>query len=506
MATKRSLPVPLAAAPRATEAQGPTKPSTDATDSAALLEAVRALLKEDMSAFSYNGYIAPLMPGPLSFYLKGETERLSWQLYATTAFLADWVTTHYGDELRARIAALLGRPTSSIDLRIVERPADTLPAGTLPADTLPAVVEPELPAARKKALPSGVVALQPRQSHQRPRLEPRYTFETFVTGPGSRMAYAAANSVAEKPGALYTPLFIFGSTGLGKTHLLHAAGHEILARHPHKRVALLSAEQWVNEFIESAHNKAFESFRRRFRDDVDVLLVDDIQFLAGKHQSQDEFFHTFNVLHEQHKQVIVTSDRYPHDIPGLEDRLKSRLQWGLVCDIKPPDVETRRQIIMRRAIDFGCALPQEVVDFVASSVSTSVRALEGALTRLVAWSQLTQEPVSLDEAREQLRGTLDAGKHSPMSVSRIIEVTARYFGMQPAALTGPSRERRTTRARQLAMYIARQRLQLSLPELGRAFGNRDHTTALASVRKVETLLGSDAGIQVEVQRLEQALF
>ena len=351
-----------------------------------------------------------------------------------------------------------------------------------------------------------VVSLPPPRRNPGRRLDPRYTFDSFITGPGSRMAFSAATSVAERPGARYSPLFLFGATGLGKTHLLHAVGHEILARHPHQRVALLSAEQWVNEFIADAHDKKFDAFRKRFRDDVDVLLIDDIQFLAGKTQSQDEFFHTFNALYESHKQIVVTSDRYPHEIAGLEERLKTRLQWGLVCDVQPPDADTRRSILARKAVDLGCALPHDVLEYVAASVTTSVRALEGALTRLVAWSQLTREPLTLEDARTQLRPTLMAGAQSPLSVGRVIEVVATYHGMRAKDLMGPSRQRQVTRARHIAMFLARTHLQMSLPELGRAFGGRDHTTVLASVAKIDGLRQDDASLQALLGRLEQTLF
>jgi chromosomal replication initiator protein len=463
------------------------------------------------------------------------------------------VKTHYGRALQECAAALLGRPPKDITLRILERPASTLPPTALPTTTLPTAAQLEAPHSSQAAAtmlpqPAGltmlpqaasatmwpqqaaparvdrtpstppmslagrdgaVVPLVPTRSRTSlpgRRLDPRYTFDSFVVGAGSRMAFSAAMSVAERPGARYSPLFIFGSTGLGKTHLLHAIGHEILARHPQQRVALMSAEQWVNEFIETAHDKRFEAFRKRFRDDVDVLLIDDIQFLAGKSQSQDEFFHTFNALYEAHKQIVVTSDRYPHEIAGLEDRLKTRLQWGLVADVRPPDAETRRQILTRKAVDLGCALPNEVLDFVASSITTSVRALEGALTRLVAWSQLTREPLSVDEAREQLKATLQAGAASPLSIARIIDVVATYHGMRAKDLTGPSRQRQITRARQIAMFLARQHLQMSLPELGRAFGGRDHTTVLASVQKIDQSRGDDASLQALLAKLEQTLF
>jgi chromosomal replication initiator protein len=519
-------PRPIAPA-RVTPVDSDAAPGPDAS-AAELLAAITEPLRGEMSLFAWRGFLEPLLPGDLDVSDDG---RVSLSIFAPSAFLADWVTTHYGRALQERAAALLGRRAHDVVVQIVERPASTrptpstmLPTAALPTTSLSASPSPSSrpdeyrrtstptttpPATvgdsgRGSIIPIGSTRSRPTAPGR--RLDPRYTFESFVVGPGSRMAYSAAMNVAERPGARYSPLFIFGATGLGKTHLLHAVGHEILARHPQQRVALLSAEQWVNEFIETAHDKRFEAFRRRFRDDVDVLLIDDIQFLAGKTQSQDEFFHTFNALYEAHKQIVVTSDRYPHEIAGLEDRLKTRLQWGLVTDVRPPDAETRRQILTRKAVDLGCALPTEVLEFVAASITTSVRALEGALTRLVAWSQLTREPLSLEEAREQLKATLQAGASSPLSVGRIIDVVATYHGMRAKDLTGPSRQRQITRARQIAMFLARRHLQMSLPELGRAFGDRDHTTVLASVQKIELTRGADASLQALLSKLEQTLF
>jgi chromosomal replication initiator protein len=510
----------------------------DGGDEAAahLLNAIREPLRAQMSLFAWRGFLEPLMPGGL---VEQHDGTLVLTVFAPSTFLADWVRDHYGPALTTAVGGALGRAPSTCRVQLVARPMSTLPQQALPtastwpmpADQLP----PEAPTLLSQpASPS--VTLLPQASTQLPqraptpstrhgerhgdvvalptpqrrapgrRLDPRYTFDSFVTGPGTRMAFSASSSVAERPGARYSPLFLFGPTGLGKTHLLHAVGHEILARHPQQRVALLSAEQWVNEFISDAHDKKFDAFRKRFRDDIDVLLIDDIQFLAGKAQSQDEFFHTFNALYESHKQIVVTSDRYPHEIAGLEERLKTRFQWGLVCDVQPPDADTRRAILSRKAVDLGCALPTDVLDFVAGSVTTSVRALEGALTRLVAWSQLTREPITLDEARTQLRPTLQAGAASPLSVGRIIEVVATYHGMRSKDLMGPSRQRQVTRARHIAMFLARQHLQMSLPELGRAFGGRDHTTVLASVSKIEAGRHEDASLQALLGRLEQTLF
>lgn len=485
-----------------------------AETAAQLLPALLAPLREQMSLFAFRGFLEPLLPGTLE--LDDDVAHLT--LWAPSVFLADWVSDHYRPALEERAQALLGR---RVAVAIVERPAtlqsalDIDLASAAAADASVDVsidtadVDADAPAADVvgRADRGRVVALAPRRTEVKGRrLDHRYTFDSFVAGKGNQMAFSAAWSVSERPGARYSPLFLFGPTGLGKTHLLHAIGHEILTRHPTLRVASLSAEQWVNEFIQGAHEKRFEAFRRRYRDDIDVLLIDDIQFLAGKAQSQDEFFHTFNALYESHKQIVVTSDRYPHEIAGLEDRLKTRFQWGLVCDVRPPDADTRRAILLKKAVDLGCALPLDVADFVSASITTSVRALEGALVRLSAWSQLAREPLTLEIAKDQLRGVLASGAHSPVTAMRVIDVVAAYHGMRPKDLTGPSRQRQVTRARQIAIWLCRHHLQMSLPELGRAFGGRDHTTALASVQKIDGLLVDDAGLKAVMARLEQSLF
>ncbi len=496
-------------------------------NAASLLPVLLAPLRAEMSLFAFRGFLEPLLPGALVMDAIGENALLT--LWAPSAFLADWVRDHYGVALTAGARALLGR---AVTVSITERPATLQPAadaglGPFTADRAFAPPDPSgdddgpVSAADEplgETTPQVEARILPLPSVRRPlpeprgtssararRLDPRYTFDSFVAGGGNQMAFSAAWSVAERPGARYSPLFLFGPTGVGKTHLLHSIGHEILTRHSQLRVASLTAEQWVNDFIQGAHEKRFDAFRRRFRDDIDVLLIDDIQFLAGKSQSQDEFFHTFNALYEAHKQIVVTSDRYPHEIAGLEDRLKTRFQWGLVADVRPPDADTRRAILVRKASDLGCALPNDVADFVSSSISTSVRALEGALMRLLAWSQLTREPLTLHDAREQLSAMLQAGVQSPVSAGRVIDVVAAYHGMRPKDLTGPSRQRQVTRARQIALWLCRQHLQMSFPDLGRAF-HRDHTTALASVQKISDLLQSDAGIKAVVARLEQSLF
>ncbi len=509
-------------APEHTPPRGVPTPADDSAGEAArLLGAVLERMAQRMSFFAFRGFLEPLRPRSLVQPAQGRTELV---VLAPSAFARDWARDHYGAELAEIAAAVAGRPVRVVvehDPAVYDAaPAAEAPAAEAPAAEAPAAdggqaapqtgphsaphAAPHKSAARRA--PAPVVPFVPREGRARPsRLNPKYSFDAFVTGPSNRMAFAACTAVAELPGARYSPLFLFGGTGLGKTHLLHAIGHEALQRHPQMRVVYLSAEQWVNEYIHDIHERRFDEFRRRYRDGCDLLLIDDVQFLAGKNASQDEFFHTFNALHETHKQIVVTSDRYPHEIAGLEERLKTRLQWGLVADVQPPEIETRIAILEQKAHTLGCALPLDVAEYLASHITTSIRELEGALVRLSAFSSITREPITLSQAKDQLRPVL-ATRSAEVTVARVIEVVAAYYGLRSKDLTGPSRQRQVTRARQVAMYLVRQQLGRSLPEIGRCFGDRDHTTVLASVKKIDLLKEGDAGVQAVLSRLSQSLF
>lgn len=479
-----------------------------APEAAVLLTAVLEKMAERMSLFSFRGHLEPLRPRELR-QGPGGVELVA---LAPTVFARDWARDHYRAELSEVASTLAGAPVQVV---VEHEPslysvAEGVPAAELLATAEPARPAPSVAAAGNDAAPAPeprsapVVAFRPREARSS-RLNPKYTFESFVTGPSNRMAFAACTAVAEHPGAQYSPLFLFGGTGLGKTHLLQAIGNEVLARHPHLRVVYLSAEQWVNEYISDLHGRRFDDFRRRYRDGCDVLLIDDVQFLAGKNASQDEFFHTFNALYEAHKQIVVTSDRYPHEIAGLEERLKTRLQWGLVADVQPPEIETRIAILQQKAHALGCALPLDVAEYLSSHITTSIRELEGALVRLSAFSLIMREPITLEQAKEQLRPVL-AMRGAEVTIGRVIDVVAAYYGLRSKDVVGPSRQRQVTRARQVAMYLVRHHLGRSLPEIGRAFGDRDHTTVLASVTKIHGLKDTDAGVQAVLARLSQSLF
>jgi len=321
------------------------------------------------------------------------------------------------------------------------------------------------------------------------RLNPKYTFDTFVVGASNQFAHAAARAVAESPAHSYNPLFLYGGVGLGKTHLLHAIGHRIRERHPQLRIQYLTAEQFVNQLINSIRFKSTHSFRERYRS-IDVLLVDDIQFLANKERTQEEFFHTFNTLYTSQKQIVLSSDSSPRNIPSIEERLRSRFEWGLIADIQPPDLETKVAILRRKADLDEIDLPDDVALFVANQVKTNVRELEGLLTRVAAFASLTGRPLSLELARETLRDILPEGGRRP-SAAEIIKFVARHYGLKVGEIKSKSNAKQIAFPRQVAMYLCKQLTDLSYPEIGRQFNDKHHSTVMYSVEKIDTLRSGD---------------
>jgi len=315
------------------------------------------------------------------------------------------------------------------------------------------------------------------------RLNPKYMFETFVIGSSNRFAHAAAVAVAESPAKAYNPLFIYGSSGLGKTHLLHAIGHYASQLGNARAVRYVSTEEFTNDFINSVRDDKSSAFQRRYRD-VDVLLIDDIQFLETRERTQEEFFHTFNTLHNTNKQIVITSDRSPKQLSTLEDRLRTRFEWGLLADIQPPDLETRIAILQKKAAQERLRAPADVLEFIASRISSSIRELEGALIRVTAFASLTRSPVELSLAEEVLRDFIPDGAEPQVTVDQIMASTADYFGVSLEDLRGHSRSRVLVNARQVAMYLCRELTELSLPRIGQAFGGRDHTTVMHADRKI----------------------
>ncbi len=332
------------------------------------------------------------------------------------------------------------------------------------------------------------------------RLNPKYTFETFVIGSSNRFPHAAAVAVAEAPGKSYNPLLIYGDSGLGKTHLLHAIGHYVRSLYSGAKVRYVSSEEFTNEFINAIRDDRQDRFKRRYRD-VDVLLIDDIQFLEGKIQTQEEFFHTFNTLHNANKQIVLTSDRAPKKLDEFEDRLRNRFEWGLVTDVQPPDLETRIAILRKKAAMDRLTAPPDVLEFIASKIQTNIRELEGALIRVTAFANLNKQVVDLTLAEIVLKDLIPEGGEPEITAPLIIAQTAAYFGVSIEDLTGPSRGRHLVQGRQIAMYLCRELTDLSLPKIGAQFGNRDHTTVMYADRKINQLLAERRSVFNQVSEL-----
>jgi chromosomal replication initiator protein len=332
------------------------------------------------------------------------------------------------------------------------------------------------------------------------RLNPKYIFETFVIGSSNRFAHAAAVAVAEAPGKAYNPLLIYGDSGLGKTHLLHAIGHYVRSLFSGARVRYVSSEEFTNEFINAIRDDRQDRFKRRYRD-VDVLLIDDIQFLEGKTQTQEEFFHTFNTLHNANKQIVLTSDRAPKRLEALEDRLRNRFEWGLITDVQPPDLETRIAILRKKAAMDRLTAPPDVLEFIASKIQTNIRELEGALIRVTAFANLNRQEVDMTLAEIVLKDLIPEGGEPEITHALIIAQTAAYFGVSLEDLTGPSRGRHLVMARQIGMYLCRELTSMSLPQIGREFGGRDHTTVMYADRKIRQLLAERRAVFNQVSEL-----
>lgn len=335
-------------------------------------------------------------------------------------------------------------------------------------------------------------------------LNPKYTFETFVIGSGNRFAHAASLAVAEAPAKAYNPLFIYGGVGLGKTHLMHAIGHYVLEHNPMAKVVYLTSEKFTNEFINSIRDNRPDDFRNKYRN-VDILLIDDIQFLAGKESTQEEFFHTFNTLHEENKQIIISSDRPPREIPTLEDRLRSRFEWGLITDITPPDLETRIAILRKKAKADGLDIPNEVMLYIANQIDSNIRELEGALIRVVAYSSLENKDINADLAAEALKSIIPSSKPRVITIQDIQRVVGEQFGVKLEDFSAKKRTKSIAFPRQIAMYLSRELTDFSLPKIGEEFGGRDHTTVIHAHEKISNLIKTDPQFQKQIHELENKL-
>jgi chromosomal replication initiator protein len=415
------------------------------------------------------------------------------RLRAPNRYHKEWFEDHYLPSILQDIEART-HTAYAVDFEVqeeLEGARPTLPLLEGPSDRLPA---------------SGGAPIAPPRG-----LEPRYTFDKFVVGPTNQFAHAAARMVADAPASKWNPLFIYGGVGLGKTHLLHAAGQEIHRQHPEWNITFVTCERFVTDFIGSMMNQRrqggvtlMEEFRARYRELPDVLLVDDIQFLSNKDSSQDEFFHTFNALHHAHKQIVLTCDKLPGELPGLEDRLRSRFTWGLITEIGNPDLETRVAILKRKSEIDGMPLPDDVALYIAAHVKSNVRELEGALLHVSARASVLQRPITKEFAEETLRNLI-ASAPAGLTIEAIQREVASYFDIKLHDLKGPKRHRAVAHPRMIAMYLARRLTSMSFPEIGSRFGGKDHSTVISAVRKIERLVTQDPGLRSVVGTLESHL-
>ena len=335
-------------------------------------------------------------------------------------------------------------------------------------------------------------------------LNPRYSFETFVAGPSNQLAFAAAQASASSYPPKYNPVFVCGGVGLGKTHLLHAIGHHILRTRPAAKLCYISGERFMNEYVHAIRTNQMHAFRHRYRENCDVLLVDDVQFLAGKDGTQDEFFHTFNALHDSHRQIVLTADRKPHEISDIADRLRTRFAWGLLADIEPPELEVRMAILRKKADAENIHLPDEVCLYIATSIKSNVRELEGALIRLAAYASLSRKEITLEFARETLEGSITRPPEH-LTVDSILKAVAGYYSLKVSDLKSPRRHKSIAGPRAIAMYLARTHTKESYPDLGRAFGGKHHTTVISAVEKIAKKMKEDNGLRGEINAIENNL-
>mgnify|MGYP001331189993 FL=1 len=429
-------------------------------------------LERELPEQQLNTWIRPL---------QAEESSDGLRLLAPNRFVLDWVREHYAERIQQLLAAL--RPDTHPKLVLEVGSSQRRP---------PAVrAQPATPETRSA----------PRASES--NLNPNYTFDTFVEGKSNQLARAACLQVVANPGNAYNPLFLYGGVGLGKTHLMHAVGNQLLANDPNFRVLYLHSERFVADMVKALQHNAINEFKQYYRS-VDALLIDDIQFFAGKERSQEEFFHTFNALLEGHQQIILTCDRYPKEVHGLEERLKSRFGWGLTVAIEPPELETRVAILSSKAASQGIDLPHEVAFFIAKRIRSNIRELEGALRRVIANSQFTGQPITVEFTKEALRDLL-ALQDKLVTIENIQKMVAEYYKIRVSDLHSKRRNRSITRPRQMAMALAKELTNHSLPEIGDAFGGRDHTTVLHACRKVEELRETDPRFNEDYTNLLRTL-
>jgi len=452
---------------------------------------VRARLRQEVGELAYRSWLKPLTLGEL------RDNRL--RLVVPTRFMRDWINGHYAERLHAlwasennAIAAVEVCIQPAVPLRKpeAEEQAEAAPAAQ------PAVEARKAPAVMR----AGSEILDDDISAP---LDPRFTFKNFVVGKPNELAYAAAQRVADSAAVPFNPLYLYGGVGLGKTHLMHAIAHAIRERDPSRRVIYLSAEKFMYKFIRALRYQNTVAFKEHFRN-VDVLMIDDVQFIAGKDATQEEFFHTFNALVDQNRQIVISADKSPSDLDGLEERMRSRLGWGLVADIHATTYELRLGILQSKVESAKCAVPPKVLEFLAHKITSNVRELEGGLNRVVAHATLVGREVTLETVQEVLQDLLRANDRC-ITIEEIQLRVAQHFNIKVSEMHSPRRARAVARPRQVAMYLAKQLTSRSLPEIGRKFGNRDHTTVMHAVRKIEELRSTDSSMSEDIELLRRML-
>ena len=463
-------------------------------------------LQEELSATEFNTWVRPLQA-------QGEQQVLI--LLAPNRFILDWVKDRYLAKINALLQEFCGAQAPQVRLD-VNAPAIYRPQAStvLPRSPIPSIVPLDIPKIPK---PTPQVDFTPSRQWEpapspvqpesekgfRSNVNPKHNFNNFVEGKSNQLGLAACRQIADNPGAAYNPLFLYGGTGLGKTHLLHAVGNAIADRKANAKVVYMHSERFVQDMVKALQNNAIEEFKRYYRS-VDALLIDDIQFFANKERSQEEFFHTFNALLEGNQQIILTSDRYPREINGVEDRLKSRFGWGLTVAIEPPELETRVAILMKKAEDHHIRLADEVAFFIAKRLRSNVRELEGALNRVIANANFTGRAITIDFVREALRDLL-ALQEKLVTIDNIQKTVAEYYKIKMADMLSKRRSRSVARPRQMAMALSKELTNHSLPEIGDAFGGRDHTTVLHACRKIEQLREESHDIKEDYSNLIRTL-
>ncbi len=449
-----------------------------------------AQLQDELPATEFSMWIRPL---------QAELNDNTLALYAPNRFVLDWVRDKYLNNINRLLNIFCGSDVPLLRFEVGSKPVISMQNSTSPV----AVAGINTAVGRNTLRPTwDRSASQPELSY-RSNVNPKHTFDNFVEGKSNQLARAAARQVADNPGGAYNPLFLYGGTGLGKTHLLHAVGNGIITRKANAKVVYMHSERFVQDMVKALQNNAIEEFKRYYRS-VDALLIDDIQFFANKERSQEEFFHTFNALLEGNQQIILTSDRYPKEINGVEDRLKSRFGWGLTVAIEPPELETRVAILMKKADENNIRLPGEVAFFIAKRLRSNVRELEGALNRVIANANFTGRSITIDFVREALRDLL-ALQEKLVTIDNIQKTVAEYYKIKVADLLSKRRSRSVARPRQMAMALAKELTNHSLPEIGDVFGGRDHTTVLHACRKIEQLREESHDIKEDFSNLIRTL-